>query len=76
MNENGTSIRETAAIFNISSDATIRKWLKIVETQGMTLYNQENWGVLHPFYFPLYKVFYLKNIVDFEKKVFVCQTFI
>lgn len=35
MNENGTSFRETAAIFNISSDATIGKWLKIVETQGV-----------------------------------------
>lgn len=35
MNENGTSFRETAAIFNVSSDATIGKWLKIVETQGI-----------------------------------------
>lgn len=35
MNENGTSFRQTAAIFNISSDATIGKWLKIVETQGV-----------------------------------------
>ena len=33
MNENGTSFRETAAIFNISSDATSGNWLKIVETQ-------------------------------------------
>lgn len=35
MKDNGTSFRETAAIFNISSDATIGKWLKIVETHGV-----------------------------------------
>ena len=40
MKENGTSFRETAAIFNISSDATIGKWLKIVETQGVDALQQ------------------------------------
>jgi len=35
MNENGTSIRETAAIFNISGDAVVGRWLKLFETEGI-----------------------------------------
>lgn len=35
MNEQGTSIRETAAIFNIPAPSTILQWKKQLETQGM-----------------------------------------
>ncbi len=35
MNEHGTSIRETAAIFNIPSYETLRKWKVAYETQGL-----------------------------------------
>jgi transposase len=34
MNEQGTSIRETAAIFNIPSYETLRKWKVAYETGG------------------------------------------
>lgn len=34
MNEQGTSIRETAAFFNIPSPETLRKWKIAFETQG------------------------------------------
>jgi transposase len=34
MNEQGTSIRETAAIFNIPSYETLRKWKVAYETKG------------------------------------------
>jgi transposase len=34
MNEHGTSIRETAAIFNIPSYETLRKWKVAYETKG------------------------------------------
>ena len=35
MNEKGTSIRETAAIFNILSPETLRKWKIAFETHGL-----------------------------------------
>jgi transposase-like protein len=35
MNDNGTSPNETAAIFNITSPALIRKWRILFETQGI-----------------------------------------
>jgi transposase len=35
MNEQGTSIRETAAIFNIPSPETLRKWKIAFETEGL-----------------------------------------
>jgi len=35
MNEKGTSIKETAAIFNIPSPSTLLKWKKQFETGGM-----------------------------------------
>lgn len=35
MNDNGTSTNETAAIFNITSPALIRKWRIQLESQGM-----------------------------------------
>ncbi|MED3562816.1 IS3 family transposase [Bacillus xiapuensis] len=35
MNEQGTSIRETAALFNIPSYETVRKWKVAYETEGM-----------------------------------------
>ncbi len=35
MNEQGTSIRETAAIFNIPAPSTLFQWKKQLETQGM-----------------------------------------
>lgn len=35
MNENGTSIFETAAIFNMPSDTTLWKWQHLLETQGL-----------------------------------------
>ena len=35
MNEHGTSIRETAALFNIPSYETLRKWKIAYETGGL-----------------------------------------
>ncbi|WP_423243515.1 transposase [Bacillus thuringiensis] len=35
MNEQGTSIRETAALFNIPSYETLRKWKIVYETGGL-----------------------------------------
>lgn len=35
MNEQGTSIKETAAIFNIPSHATLLQWKKQLETEGI-----------------------------------------
>ncbi len=35
MNEHGTSIRETAALFNIPSYETLRKWQIAYETRGL-----------------------------------------
>jgi transposase len=35
MNENGTSIFETAAIFNLPSESTLWNWQRIFETQGL-----------------------------------------
>jgi transposase-like protein len=39
MNEQGTSIRETAAIFNIPSFETLRKWKVAYETRVQQLRN-------------------------------------
>ena len=48
MNEHGTSIRETAAIFNIPSYETLRKWkISILKQEDWTPYNQRKRGV-HP----------------------------
>ena len=35
MNDNGTSIFDTAAIFNLPSDSTLWKWRDLLETQGL-----------------------------------------
>jgi transposase len=35
MNEQGTSIREPAAIFNIPSPSTLFQWKQLLETQGV-----------------------------------------
>jgi transposase len=35
MNEHGTSLRETAAFFNIPTHSTILKWERLLEVQGM-----------------------------------------
>lgn len=35
MNENGTSIFETAVIFNMPSDSTLWTWQHLLETQGL-----------------------------------------
>ncbi|KKB72124.1 transposase, partial [Bacillus sp. TH008] len=35
MIENGTSIRETAAIFNIQAPSTVAQWQKLFETGGI-----------------------------------------
>ena len=35
MNEQGTSIRETAAIFNIAAPSTLFQWKRQLETQGI-----------------------------------------
>jgi transposase len=35
MNDNGTSIFETAAIFNLPSVSTLRKWRDLLKTQGL-----------------------------------------
>jgi len=40
MNEYGTSVRETAAIFNIASLSTILSWQRSLELHGMDAYNQ------------------------------------
>ena len=47
MNEHGTSIRETAALFNIPSCETLRKWKIAYETGGIDALNQRKRGV-HP----------------------------
>lgn len=47
MNEFGTSVRETAAIFNIASHSTILSWHRSLELHGWTPYNQRRRGV-HP----------------------------
>lgn len=35
MNEQGTSIKETSAIFNIPAPSTLFQWKKLLETQGV-----------------------------------------
>ncbi len=35
MNDNGTSIRETATIFNIPAPSTLRQWKRLLETEGI-----------------------------------------
>jgi transposase len=35
MNENGTSLFETAAIFNLPSDSTLRQWQHLLDIKGM-----------------------------------------
>ena len=44
MNEQGTSIRETAAIFNIPSPETLRKWKVAYETKGVDALNAKKKG--------------------------------
>ncbi|OTQ84224.1 transposase [Bacillus subtilis subsp. subtilis] len=44
MNEQGTSIRETAAIFNIPSPETLRKWKVAYETRGVDALNAKKKG--------------------------------
>jgi transposase len=46
MNEHGTSIRETAAIFNIPSYETLRKWKISYETEGFDALQSKKKG--HP----------------------------
>lgn len=46
MNENGTSIRETAAIFNIPGTSTIAQWKRNLETQGIDGLQPRKRGVL------------------------------
>ena len=46
MNEQGTSIRETAAIFNIPSYETVRKWKVAYETEGMDALESKKKGRL------------------------------
>jgi transposase len=46
MNEHGTSIRETAAIFNIPSYETLRKWKISYETEGFDALQSKKRG--HP----------------------------
>jgi len=42
MNEHGTSIFETAAIFNLPSDSTLQQWQYLFETQGLdALYSKK-----------------------------------
>ena len=35
MSDNGTSIRETAAIFDIPAPSTLLQWKRLLETQGI-----------------------------------------
>lgn len=44
MNEYGTSILETAAIFNLPSDSTLWNWQHIMETQGSDALKQKKKG--------------------------------
>lgn len=44
MNEYGTSILETAAIFNLPSDSTLWNWQRIMETQGSDALKQKKKG--------------------------------
>ncbi len=44
MNENGTSIFETAAIFNLPSDSTLYQWQYLFETQGLDALNSKKKG--------------------------------
>ncbi|MCI0768536.1 IS3 family transposase, partial [Bacillus sp. TL12] len=46
MNENGTSIRETAAIFNIPSYETLRKWKVAYDTGGFDALHSKKKGRL------------------------------
>ena len=46
MNEFGTSVRETAAIFNIASHSTILSWQKSLELHGMDALRPKKKG--HP----------------------------
>jgi transposase-like protein len=46
MNEKGTSIRETAAIFNIPSYETLRKWKIAYETEGFDALQSKKKGRL------------------------------
>ncbi|MBY0599792.1 helix-turn-helix domain containing protein [Bacillus bingmayongensis] len=45
MNEQGTSIRETAAIFNIPSYETLRKWKIAYESGGFDALQSKKKGV-------------------------------
>jgi transposase len=44
MNEQGTSLFETAAIFNIPAPSTISKWKLILETEGLDALNSKKKG--------------------------------
>ncbi|SFC78082.1 Helix-turn-helix domain-containing protein [Bacillus sp. OV322] len=46
MNDNGTSINETAAIFNIPSPSRVREWLKAFESGGIDALHQQKKGRL------------------------------
>lgn len=46
MNEHRTSVRETAAIFNIASHSTILSWQRSLELHGLEPYNQRKRGAL------------------------------
>ncbi len=46
MNEHGTSIRETAAIFNIPSYETLRKWKVAFESEGFDALHEKKKGRL------------------------------
>ncbi|EEL37114.1 Tnp167A [Bacillus cereus Rock3-29] len=46
MNENGTSLRETAAFFNIPSCETLRKWKVAYETEGLDALKSKKKGRL------------------------------
>ncbi len=45
MNEQGTSIRETAALFNIPSYEVLRKWKIAYETGGLDALHSKKKGV-------------------------------
>jgi transposase-like protein len=44
MNDNGTSIFETSAIYNLPSDSTLRIWQHLFETQGMAALEPKKMG--------------------------------
>ncbi|WP_142390373.1 helix-turn-helix domain-containing protein, partial [Bacillus thuringiensis] len=46
MNANGTSLRETAAFFNIPSCETLRKWKAAYETEGLDALKSKKKGRL------------------------------